>query len=165
MVRFRNTLVAALALLAAPALAQEQSAAPLEAPAYTDPLPAEPKAIVAAFFRDHTAWNAFALDSFERTDDAVEAEEAYRRLIDLYCGEEKQHQGFTFGSDPSHDAERSEILEEREEDGRRIVNTRHTSDNGFVAVHDFVFVMKTGRWRLDEVYYYDDYRNEWLPVL
>lgn len=165
MVRLWKTLAAALALLASPASGQEQAAAPLEPPAYTDPMPSEPKAMVAAFFRDHTAWNAFARDNYDRTDDFTEAETAYRRLIDLYCGPEKAPQGITFGTDPSYDAERSEILEEREADGSYIVNTRHTNDNGFVAIHDFVFVHRDGRWWLDEVYYYDDYGEEWLPSL
>lgn len=165
MVRIRTIFAAALALVAAPAMGQEQSAAPLDSPTYTDPLPAEPKAMVAAFLRDHTAWNAFARDNYDRTKDVTEAEVAYRRLIDLYCGPAKSHQGITFGTDPSYDAERSEILEEREEDDRRIVNVRHTNDFDFVAVHDFVFVHRDGRWWLEEVYYYDDYGEEWLPSL
>ena len=158
-------LLAVFALGAVPASAQAPQGERVDLPQYTDPLPPEPKAMVVAFFEDHTAWNAFARDHYDRTKDFAEAEKAYRRLIDLYCGPDKTHQGITFSSDPSYDADRTEILDEREEEGRRIVKTRHTTDNGFVAIHEFVFVRRRDRWWLDEVYYYDDYGDEWLPSL
>ena len=165
MSRFRKALLAVLALAASPAAGQGAGAALPEPPAYTDPLPADPQAITAAFLRDHTAWNAFASGHYEATESFDEAEAAYRRLVDLYCGPQKSHQGIAFGSDPNLDPERSKILGEREEDGRRIVRMLHTNDFDFEALYDFVFVQRDGRWWLDEFYYYDDYGDEWLPTL
>lgn len=166
MIRRLVAALAAFLLSAQGANAQEpdQSATP-EGPSYTDPLPSEPKDIVAAYLRDHTAWNDFARERYDRTGDYALAEQAYRRLIDLYCGPEKDHQGITFGSDPNYDPGRSRILEERAEDGRRMVRMLHTDDNGFEALHEFVFVERGGRWWLDELYYYDDYGDAWLPSL
>ena len=160
--KLRSTIAAALALIAAPAAGKAGEAEP---PSYTDPLPTEPRDIVAAFLRDHTAWNAFAREHYDRTGDYTAPETAYRRLIDLYCGPQKSHQGIVFSSNARYDAQRSEILEEREEDGRRIVTIRHTGANEFVTVHHFAFVKSDGRWRLEELYYYDDYGDEWLPSL
>ncbi|WP_226700051.1 hypothetical protein [Qipengyuania gaetbuli] len=160
--KIRSTIAAALALIAAPAAGEAVTAEP---PSYTDPLPSEPRDIVAAFLRDHTAWNAFAREHYDRTGDYTVAETAYRRLIDLYCGPQKSHQGIVFSSNARYDAERSEILEEREEDGRSIVTIRHTGANDFVTVHEFAFVARDGRWWLQELFYYDDYGDEWLPSL
>ncbi|ALE15708.1 hypothetical protein AMC99_00396 [Altererythrobacter epoxidivorans] len=165
MSKLRKAFFAALALAGAPAAAQGAAGPQPEPPAYTDPLPTEPKEIVAAYLRDHTAWNDFASRYYEATRDFDAPEKAYRRLIDLYCGPEKDHQGITFSSDPGYDPERSEILEERADGGRRMVRMLHTNDNDFEALHEFVFVKRDGRWWLDELYYYDDYGDEWLPSL
>ncbi|MCK0127434.1 hypothetical protein [Erythrobacter sp. F6033] len=153
-------IVAAGALLLGNASAQSN-----EGPTYTDTLPAKPHEITRTFLVDHTAWNAYAHAHYNETKDLSGPEAAYRRLINLYCGPGKQHQGITFGNDPDFDPERSEIVFEKFEDGEWIIHLRHTGQFDFVAEYNFVFKRKGDAWRLDEVYYYDDYGKEWLPRL
>ena len=164
MTGFFGKLAAAAALLLGAAGVQAGVQAS-EVPAYTDPLPSDPVAITRSFFDDHTAWNAYAHAQYEQTEDFSGAEAAYRRLIDLYCGADKQHQGLVFGSDPDFDAERAAIVGQREEGGKSIVKVHHTRETGFVAEYDFWFKRSGDGWLLDEVFYYDDYGDQWLPRL
>lgn len=154
----------AMATLTPSSTAAESSAETL---AYTDPLPAEPKAIVEAFFDDYVVWNAFAHERYAKTKDFAEAEAAYRRLIDLYCGPQKEHQGIAFGTVPAFSPQDLEFMEQRTDDRGLLLKVRSTNAHpgDHKDIHEFLLVKREARWRLEEVLYYEEFGDQWLASL
>lgn len=158
--------LATLALLVGavtPALAEPEAKPQADGLVFTDLLPAEPKAIVSAFLKDHTLWNSYALKLSEQNADLAPAREAFRRLINLYCGPRGEFYSIYFHKDLHLTGDRSKIVGDRDEDERRIVEVRHEDDGGFVTLHNFVFVQSDAGWLLDEAYIYDHFTEEWYP--
>lgn len=121
---------------------------------------AGPEALVLMFIADYERWNNHAFQISEPpTRAAMEAaESAYAELLRKFCEPGLQHQPIAFGSDPSHDRAREEIVGADIGAEISIVRTRQTKLFGETSIaSDYEYHLKKAgqRWLLTSLLYVD----------
>ena len=127
----------------------------------------EVEKLVTGFFNAYMAWNKFAYDysvSHPNTwqNNSSPPQMQYDVVIAKYCIPGKKHQGIAFGSD-THKEKLSEV---KVAGANAIVHTLQTYfDDEYSQKHEYHLTKIAGEWKIDEIYYIDEYGGEKLPTL
>jgi hypothetical protein len=119
------------------------------------------KETVLAYIRAYEEWNAAAMARLGDAD-PVQKEAAWERtateydaLMNHFCAETVQRQGYSVGDDSAHDAQREKIVSLSVTGPKAVVRTKLTRDSGFTLDYEYQLVSQAGSWRLASLLYVD----------
>ena len=117
-----------------------------------------PEELTLAFIKDYFEWNEYAV----RTDKVSGGkgsgiERNYRKIIRKYCIPGKDYQGVAYGSVSNHHPEHEKIVDKEIGASKAIIKTQFNDEDRpyKYAEYEYHFLVKGGKWLLEEVYYLD----------